>query len=88
MKFEAMPIIRIELEGIKQSIIQHIGAAGSEYGELVAEQLEKAILTYPWEDTVRRTTERCIDEAIENYFKCGDGAKAIREAVNTAFRND
>lgn len=86
MKFEAIPTVRIELDGMKHAIVRHLGAAGSQLGEAIEEQIQRAIDTYPWEEQVVSITHDSITSAITHYFSYGEGSRAIRESVEAALK--
>lgn len=85
MNFEAMPILRMQIEGMKSAIVTHLGARGSELGEAMAEQVDKVIADYDWEGEVRRIVKATLTDKIQYYFKYGDGAKAVQDAVSEGF---
>jgi hypothetical protein len=43
MNYEAVPVIRLEIEGMKHSILQHLGVVGSELGKNLEGEIEKAL---------------------------------------------
>lgn len=81
-----MPIVRIEIEGMRQQIAAALADYGNEIKESVDIEIEKAISEYPFKETVRRHTAEAINQsiksAIDKYFKFGDGATAIESSVN------
>jgi hypothetical protein len=84
MKFENIPIIRMEIEGMKANILNALGLYGSELGEVVKENLEKAIKEYPFEEIIKQEAYNALDSAIKNYFAHGKGRELIESIVDGA----
>ena len=85
MNYEAIPIIRIELERMKHQIVVALGAAGSELGERIDAEIQRQIEAMPWENMIRETILDCVGEAMKDYFKWGKGRRAIEQAITEAF---
>lgn len=81
-----MPIVRIEIEGMKQQIAAALTDYGNEIKESVDREIERAIAEYPFRETVRRHAAEAINQsiksAIDKYFKYGVGATAIEASIN------
>ena len=86
MNYEAMPKIRLEVESMKASIIAHLGARGSELGEQLDAEITRAIDSYDWQGKVSSIVHAALDEKIASYFKYGDGAKAVEDAISEGFK--
>ena len=84
MRSEAMPIIRLEVENLKHAIVTHMGCIGSELGDRIAAEVDKAVEQYPWESTVKKVVEQSIYKALERHFTYGRGFKAIEGAIEAA----
>ena len=80
-----MPRVTIELEGMKQQIVHAFSSRNQEIETAIEEQLTKAINTFPFEETVlklsREIISAAIKDALEHYFKYGEGREAIQQAV-------
>ena len=87
MNIEAMPVLRIEIERLKHTIVSMIGARGSELGEYISAEMDKAVHNYDWEGHVRKIVHETINERIKAYFSYGDGAKAIKSAIDQGFNS-
>lgn len=85
MDYKAMPILRMEVEGMKASILTHLGAMGSELGDALSAEIDKAIANYDWQGEVTRIVHSALTEKITEYFSWGDGSKAVRAAVEDGF---
>ena len=81
-----MPIIKLEVERMKHTIMSHLGAYNNEMGKAIEAQIERAIESYDWEGQVTRITHECIQERIQSYFKYGAGSRFIGECVDNAFK--
>ena len=85
MDFNAIPTLRFEIDGIKSSIIAHLGIHGSDLGKAVDAEVERAVESYPWEAKVCDIVHKAISEAIESHFMYGAGRKQIDEAIKAGF---
>ena len=85
MNIEAMPIIRLTVEGMKHQILAYIGANGSELGDKIEAEVTKAINSYPWDKDVEKIVHELIEEAVIRFFKYGKGGVAIDKAISEAF---
>ena len=85
MNLRAIPIVKLELEGMKHSILTHLGLATNELSEAVSAQIEKAIESFDFSDAVLRASSGAIAETIEDYFKYGQGRQFIQQAIQDAF---
>lgn len=85
-----LPRIRMELEGMKESIVHALGMHSQEIERHVEEELSKAIEAFDFEFIVRDAANdavaKAVRQAIETYFSYGDGHKAIEEIVNDGLR--
>ena len=84
MDLSRMPLVRLELERMKEAIVTHLGVVGSEYEQVLGEQISKAIAEYPWEKQVSEITHSVITESITSWFRYGEGHALISDAVQTA----
>ena len=85
MDFNAIPTLRFEIDGIKSSIVAHLGIHGSDLGKAVDAEIERSVAAYPWEAKVRDIVHKAISEAIESHFMYGAGRKQIDEAIKAGF---
>lgn len=86
MNYEAMPILRMEVEGMKAAIMTHLGVRGSELGQELSKAVDKAVAGFDWDGEVKRIVEASLRLKIESYFSYGGkGAKAVEAAVDEAF---
>ena len=85
MDYKAMPILRMEVEGMKAAILTHLGARGSELGDALSAEIDKAIAEYDWQGELKRIVHETLSQKIQEYFSWGEGAKAVRAAVENGF---
>ena len=85
MHIEALPMVKVEIERLKQSVLSMIGARNSELGDYISAEISKAINSYDWEGQVKGIVHEAINDKIKIYFSYGDGAKAIRNAIEQGF---
>lgn len=86
-----MPIIRIEIEGIRQQIAAAMSDYGNEISAAVDKEIARTIAEYPFEERVCEATKNALDRAIgtavDNYFNYGDGATEVRRMVEAILSN-
>ena len=87
MNASAIPIIKITVENMKAQVLSHLGLIGSELGDAIESEIEKAIELYPWEAQVKEIVHSAISSSIDGYFKYGDGASIIGDVVKNSFKN-
>lgn len=85
MDQQAMPILKLEIERLSHTINSMLGIHGSELGEMLQVSVEKAVASYDMDAKVNDVVKRCVDSQIENYFKFGPGAKAIKAMIDSSF---
>lgn len=85
-----LPRIKIEVENMKYAIIHAFSSHNREIEEVVNKQLEAAIANYPFEAEVYRLSGEIITQSIKDslsdYFKYGEGRKAIDELVKNTLK--
>lgn len=84
MKFEATPVIRLEIENMRHAIVHRMGVAGSQLGEYMNAEIQRQIDSYPWEEKVRAAVHGAITDAIEAHFKYGKGYQVLRDAIDAS----
>ena len=85
MDYKAVPIIKLELEHMKQSMLTHLGLATNELSEAVSANLGKAIENFDFSYAVLNAANEAIAETIESYFKYGEGRSFIQAAIQESF---
>lgn len=80
-----LPIIKLELQGMKYQIIHAFETHNREVEAVVDEQLQRAIANFPFEEEVQRLSREVISsaikEALEYYFKYGEGREVIKKSI-------
>lgn len=83
-----MPVIRIEVEGMRQQILHAFGQYNEEIEKEVDRQLKQVIENFPFEEYIehecRGMIEESIRKALMSFFQYGAGAKAIEQAITSA----
>ncbi len=85
----ALPIIRLELEGLRHQVVHALGIHNREVEESVAAVVGKAVEAFDFETTVRREVQtqlaehikRSVSVAMIELFSSRDVKAAIKEAV-------
>ena len=80
-----MPIIRLELEGMRQTLC----AALSQHAAQMDEDIRRAVegfctsenLAYVVQTAAREQLKNTIEEEVQNFFRYGPGRRAVAEAV-------
>ena len=75
------PIIRLELQRMKQSMLTHLGIYHQGISDQVERYMENAIQTFDFEMAVGSATHDAIEEVINEYFKWGEGRRVIKSAI-------
>ena len=86
MDSKSIPLIRLEIEHMKHSILHHMGLRNSDLGDAIEAEIDKALACYPWETAVRKIVHQQITDQVEWFFKYGEGATAIRESLEAAVK--
>ena len=81
MDVQNVPIIKFELDRIRQQIKANLGTAGSELGEMIDKGIESAISSYDFDGKVIMIVHELITEEIDRFFKYGPGKTVVRETV-------
>lgn len=87
MDFGAIPVIKLEVESMRHAILHHMGLAGSELGEHLSAEIQRAVNEYPWKERVDATVRQALDEAIDGFFRYGRGRQAINKAIDDALEH-
>ena len=59
-----MPILRIEVEGVKHSIVQHLGASAQEFTDIVTEEIEALDIETMVRNEIRTAAPQIVREAV------------------------
>lgn len=89
------PVIKFHIEGMREQIVSMITLREKELADSMRDALNKAVESYPWEETVQEVAHEAISQGIKSYFTYGPGYTAIKKAVDDtvgvvmddAFRN-
>ena len=87
MNAESMPIIRLEIENMKQTIITALGLRGSELGEAVQVGIERAVKAYDFDAKVSQIVSDIITMDIDSFFRHGPGRAAIQSVVQNTLED-
>jgi hypothetical protein len=88
MKFEAIPILRLEIQNLKHTICQAIGIEGSELEQVIEKAIEQEAhkIIPQVSKIVKDSMEEVITERVRTYFNFGKGRKAIDDAIEKAVK--
>lgn len=79
-----MPIVRLELENMKYSVIHALSTHQEQISKLVEQQLNNVIDNFDYKSVVQKVASDALTEAIKNYFHYGEGYQTIVQAVKEA----
>lgn len=80
----SLPMIRIDIEHFRESVHHAMMLRDDEIKKYVAENLDRALKNINIENIVEKQMRACIEKEIEDFFKWGDGAKAVKSAVKSS----
>jgi len=60
-----VPILRIEVEGVKHSIVQHLATSAQEFAEIVREEVEQFDIEANIRHQVKMAVPRILQETID-----------------------
>lgn len=86
MKYEAIPRLKFEIEGMRTAIVSHLGVEGSEVGEVLDEEIKKAVAEFPWQERVSCIVHEALNDEISAYFRYGSGHKLVKDSVEEGFK--
>jgi hypothetical protein len=87
MDAHLIPRIRLQLEGMKDMIFQAMGVMGSEFGEVVEEEFQKALKSFDFQTEILNASHEAISDIIKYYFKYGEGRDVLRCSIDKALAN-
>jgi formaldehyde-activating enzyme involved in methanogenesis len=79
-----MPIIKLELQNMKQAMMVTLGEHQAQISEYVEKSLDSTIADFDYDKVVAEVVNDCIKAAIQEYFKYGQGRTLIKAATNEA----
>jgi len=78
---EQLPLIKLEIEGMKHQIIHHFMSYQTELSDYVKTAIEDTINNFDYVSAVKQAAGEIIEGTINNYFKYGDGRKMIEDSL-------
>lgn len=86
----SIPIIRIELEGMKHTLMAAMSQHLLEMDDLIQVQVDRVctpenISSIVYEQA-KTQIKNAIDDAVRTFYSYGDGQKAVKEAVFQALK--
>jgi phenylpyruvate tautomerase PptA (4-oxalocrotonate tautomerase family) len=86
------PIIRLEIEGMKQTIMHamthHMAAMDSQINAAVERACTPEAITVLIEDVARKQIAAAVTSEVENFYRYGEGRRAIKAAVIATLAKD
>lgn len=83
------PIIRIELDHMRQSIVHALSEYSTQMTEYVNGELQRIVDSFDYDAVVREVANeaisRSIKDEIDAYFRFGEGRKQINKLVEESF---
>ena len=76
-----LPIIRLELEHMKQTMMTALVNYNAEITDYVDAALQDAIESFPFRETVKNIAHESIQKMLSNYFAYGQGYEMLNKAL-------
>jgi hypothetical protein len=80
-----MPIIRLEIEGMKHSIVTALAAHGGRVSKAVEAEIDHFLTTFDWSASVRSAMvpilNSLIADAVKRHFEYGEGRALVMGEV-------
>jgi len=82
---DELPIIKLELDRMRYSVVHAFNQRNAELEEIVNEELEKALENFSYAQEIRKVVDNVLQEAIkravESFFMFGGGQQVINEMI-------
>jgi hypothetical protein len=82
------PIIRLEIEGMKHTIMQamtqYVAQMDSDIQAAVERACRPEVITVLIEETARREISKAVTDSVEAFYRYGEGHAVIRDIVLTS----
>lgn len=89
---EPFPLIKLEVEGMKHSILRHFNLHQSNISDQVKKEIENVIDAFDFENAITKAASDILYDTIKQYFTFGEGStivrKAMQQALNNAFKDN
>ena len=85
MDFESVPIIRLEIERLKHTVMSSLGTQHSDLGLAINSAIDKALQSYDFDREVSRIVHQELTKQITNYFSHEEGYRAISQSIHEMF---
>lgn len=79
-----LPIIRLELDQMRMSILHAFADYQGEISKVVTERLDSVIKNFDFKDTIDNIAFEVLKDSINDYFKYGEGRKIIELSLKDA----
>jgi NAD+--asparagine ADP-ribosyltransferase len=87
-----VPIIRLELESMKQSILFALSERNFSIDQQIKEALDKYLEKNNIQGIIDASVEKAIDSIVkeesDHFFRYGSGAKVIRDSIQQTLSNN
>lgn len=81
---EDLPKIKLEIEGMRHSIIHHFGQYQDSMSDAVEKAMDRAIAKFDYGVAVEIAANEIIESSIKAFFSYGEGREIIRDAIHKA----
>ena len=81
MDLTGLPMVRIEIDSMKHSILKAITDTNSSFTKDLEPAIERAIQSYDWEGKIKLEVHDAIAKAVARFYSYGSGYDAIEAAV-------
>lgn len=87
---DQMPIIKIEIDGMRQSIAHALSTYHQDIEGYVDKNLKQVVETFDYETLIRQVAResitKAVTQAIQSYFSYGEGYKEIEETITAVLK--
>lgn len=96
MHGEAIPVVRLSIEGMSHQILHYLGLEGSELGEVIEQKIKEETdnlfheSDHEIRNVIRSEIQRVVTQKVKDYFSYGEGSvflsRKVNECLDAAFK--
>jgi len=81
MDFGDILTVKLNIQGMKDSILHHLCVLGSDLEKALDEKITQAINDYDFDTQVNNIVRETITQSLESYFRYGPGREIIESTI-------
>lgn len=86
MNVESIPIIKLTVEKMTNTICSYMGIENSELEKLIRQRVKEINIEKKVNEMVAQELDHAIREAVTHYFRFGEGEEKVSEAIRNQFK--